>query len=379
MATKRIILVTAYNPHDVSKWSGTLYFLFDALAKDAGTVKVEYIRGALGIFDFTARAINKILRYFGMTLDSRFSTAYAVIIGTYLSVRLLFAKSGTLLGIAASNELSYVKTSRDIIYVSDGTFRAISALYPAFQKFPKWLKKQGDKNELRTLSKARYIIHPSRWANESARLHYGVPSDKLIEIPFGPNISGDWISRYYLQKSISCTQPIKLIFVSADWERKNGAQAVEITKSLIDAGLNAHLTIIGDAPDYVVKFGFVDYMGFLHKSDHKQLAKLCQAYSESHFFLLPTVADASPIVFAEAQAFGLPSIAYDIGGTASAIVHGKTGLLFRIGTPANEFAKEILRYVKSPELYNELSMNCRKRYQESANWSSWSKVILSHL
>jgi len=379
MATERIILVTAYNPRDVSKWSGTLYFLFDALVKNPGGVKVEYIRGPLGTLDFAARAVNKILRYFGVSLDCRFSTAFALISGAYLTVRLLFAKSGTLLGIAASNYLCYIKTSRDIIYVSDGTFRAIGALYPAFQQFPRWLRAQGDKNEQRTLSKARYIIYPSRWASDSAKLDYRVPNGKLIEIPFGPNISNDWIDRYYLQKSISCAQTIKLIFVSADWQRKNGDKAVEISRLLIDAGLHVRLTIIGVAPHYVTKLDFVEYMGFLRKSDPKQLAKLCQAYREAHFLLLPTIADASPIVFSEAQAFGLPSITYDIGGTASAIAHGETGLLFLIGTPTNRFAEEIVRYVQSPDLYHDLSLNCRKRYQESANWGNWSKIIVRHL
>ena len=47
MPTKRIILVTPYDPRDVSKWSGTLYFLFDALLKNAGNIEVEYIRGPL--------------------------------------------------------------------------------------------------------------------------------------------------------------------------------------------------------------------------------------------------------------------------------------------------------------------------------------------
>ena len=310
----------------------------------------------------------------GISLDCRFSTAFAFITGAYLTIRLLFTKSGTLLGIASSNYFGYIKTSREIIYISDGTFRAINALYPAFKKFPSWLQVQGDKNEQKTVSKARYIIYPSRWACESARHDYAVSGEKIFEIPFGPNISDDWISRYYAQKSVSRAQPTKLLFVSADWERKNGDEAVEICRVLINLGVNAHLTVIGDAPK--TKSDFVTCLGFLRKSDPKQLAKLCQAYQDAHFLLLPTIADASPIVFSEAQAFGLPSITYNVGGTGSAILDGETGLLFPVGTRAKEIANEILRHVNNPELYQRISIKCRRRYEQSANWGSWSKVIL---
>src|SRR5262245_30810152 len=105
MVVKRIILVTPYDPRDVSKWSGTLCFLYDAVVRNAGDVEIEYTKGGLGVIDFAARAGNKLLRYVGISLDCRFSTAFSVINGAYLTVRLLFAKPGPLLGIAASNYL----------------------------------------------------------------------------------------------------------------------------------------------------------------------------------------------------------------------------------------------------------------------------------
>jgi glycosyltransferase involved in cell wall biosynthesis len=374
MTTKRIILVTPYDPHDVSNWSGTVSFLFGALVRDQSGIDIQYIRGPLGVLDLIARGTNRFLRNFGISLDCRFSTVFALITGAYLTARLSFVKSGTLLGIASSNYFGYIRTTKEIIYISDGTFRAINALYPAFKKFQRWLQVQGDKNEQKTVSKARYIIYPSRWAIESAKQDYGVASDKIFEIPFGPNISDDWITRYYAQKSVSGARQTKLLFVSADWKRKNGDEAVEICRALIESGVDAHLMVIGDAPR--TKPDFVTYWGFLRKSDPKQLAKLCQAYQDAHFLLLPTIADASPIVFSEAQAFGLPSITYNVGGTSSAILHGETGLLFPVGTRAKEIANEISRHVRNPELYQNISINCRRRYERSANWDSWSKVIL---
>ena len=277
---------------------------------------------------------------------------------------------------AASNYLPYVKTSRDIIYVSDGTFRIVRDLYPAFRKFPKWLQAQGDKNERKCLSKARYVIYPSRWASESAKLHYEVPSDRIHEIPFGPNIADEWIELYYLPKTVSLEQPVKLIFVSADWERKNGDKAVEISQLLIEAGVDVRLIIVGDAPKYLAKLDFVEYKGFLSKSDVSQLRELCRSYREAHFLVLPTGADAFGIVFSEAQAFGVPPITYEVGGTGSAITHGETGLLLPRGASPAEFAAEIRRYVVNAILYEDLSMKCRRRYIDRANWRRWSELIV---
>ena len=90
MASSQITLVTPYNPNDVSKWSGTVFSIFRSLTENSGGAKVQYACGALALFDAGARLINKVSRLFGFSLDCRFSTAYAMLTGAYLSVRLLF-------------------------------------------------------------------------------------------------------------------------------------------------------------------------------------------------------------------------------------------------------------------------------------------------
>jgi hypothetical protein len=87
MATSQINLVTPYNPNDVSKWSGTIYSIFRSLTENSGGANIQYTRGALALFDLGARLINKACKLFGLSLDCRFSTAYAMLTGTYLSIR----------------------------------------------------------------------------------------------------------------------------------------------------------------------------------------------------------------------------------------------------------------------------------------------------
>ena len=374
MTTKRIIVVTPDDPNDVSGWSGTPYSIYRALVDNPGDTEITYVRGALRFLSLGARAANKLLRKLGITFDCRFSTAYSMLVGTCLTAHLKFVGQGTLLFIAGSEELAYLRTERPVIYISDGTFRVVAASYPNFRAFPKWLQVQGDRNEARSLSRADFIIYPSRWARDSATDDYGIPGDRIFVLPFGPNIPDHSIK--YSPKTIGAAGDIDLLFISADWGRKNGDLVLEICRFLMDRGAKVRLTIIGDIPGHATRLPFVRSLGFLRKSVARDLAVLCDAFREAHFLVLPTLADATPIVFSEAQAFGLPPISYDVGGVGGAISHGRTGLLLPRGAPPQRFAEEILKYSNDTKLYEELSRGTRKHYLQEANWGNWSRLIV---
>lgn len=378
MTDKSILFISPYDPEDVSKWSGTIYFLFQALKENAEDVPVLNVRGRFAaVLDFAARALNRIVQACGISFDCRFSTAYALISGAYFTIKLFFAKGDTIVAVAASNYMPYVFTRKPIIYISDGTFRSVCELYPAFRALPGWSRRQGERNEARSLSRARFAIYSSDWALESAQRHYGVRREQLFSLPFGPNIQPRLIEEYYDPKIIRSQDEIRILFVSADWQRKNGELVVEICQSLIAVGAKVRLITIGDTPAHADRLGFVDNRGFLHKSDRSELLEICEAYQQAHFFVLPTKADTFGVVFSEAQAFGVPSVTYDVGGTSAAVVHGKTGILLPVGSEAAAFSKCILRYIENPDLYHELSSCCRERYRTEANWQSWSALILA--
>jgi glycosyltransferase involved in cell wall biosynthesis len=374
MTGKRIIAITSYDPSDVTKWSGTPYFIYKALTDNASNTEVIYVRGLLRLFVFAARATNRLLRQLGMKLECRFSTAYAMLVGAYLTARLGVMGPGTLLFIAGSDELAYLRTNRRVIYISDATFRASATLNPHFCALPKWLKVQGDRNEARSLSRANFIIYPSRWASESAERDYGVASERIFVRPFGPNIP-DRLVRYSV-KAVDPADDINLLYIGTDWALKNGDLAVEVCKLLAAGGLKVRLTLVGQIPDYARRFPFVRALGFLRKSVAHELSLICDAFREAHFLILPTLADATPVVFSEAQAFGVPPISYEVGGVGGAITHGETGLLLPPGAPAEQFAKEIRRCVDDPKLYETLSRGSREHYLQRANWNNWARLIL---
>ena len=99
-------------------------------------------------------------------------------------------------------------------------------------------------------------------------------------------------------------------------------------------------------------------------------------YELAHFFVLPTLGEAFGIVFSEAQAFGCPSLTYAVGGTPTAVLDGITGFTLPIAAVAKDFAEVICSIVRDPRRYEQLSTNCRARYESEANWSSWAKTVV---
>jgi glycosyltransferase involved in cell wall biosynthesis len=367
-----IFFVSAHKATNVLNWSGTLNSLYRSLEAKNSRIPVVALDG--GWLSKIAKQINRVLFFLGIPFDVQMTTPYAVCAGLLISARLILMPRGPIVAVAASNYVPFLVTRRQIVYISDATFRAGAKLYPELKRLPNWLSKQCDRHEALSLKKASFIILPSKWASDSAKLDYGTNAEKLFELPFGANIPREVIETHYVHKSIN-NNTIQLLFASADWKRKGGDKAIEICSALRAAGVNAHLIVVGNAPEYVKRLEFVQFKGFLRKSDPDQLVEICRAYQEAHFLLLPTQADASPIVFAEAQAFGVPPITHEVGGTASSIEHGNTGLLFPLDASAVQFAEGILPYLRNPALYNRISQKCRRWYLHSAQWSRWSELI----
>jgi glycosyltransferase involved in cell wall biosynthesis len=367
-----IVFLSAHKATNILNWSGTLSSLLRSLESKSATTQVVALDGAW--LSTIARQIDRVLFSLGMTFESQLTTIYAFLAGIFTSVRLVFLPAGPIVAVAASNYVPFLLTRRTIIYISDATFASAAKLYPEMKSLPRWLFRQCDNHEALTLKRATFIILPSKWAAESAKTDYGIAAEKIFLLPFGANIAKDVIEAHYVPKCVDGSA-VQLLFASADWSRKGGDKAIEVCRALQAHGVNVRLTVIGRAPEHIRALDFVEYKGFLRKDDPKELTEMCEAFQKAHFFLLPTQADASPIVFAEAQAFGVPPVTHEVGGTASSIEQGTTGLLFPLTASPAQFAEAIIPYLQSPAMYEQLSRNCRAWYLGNTQWNRWSDLV----
>ena len=69
--------------------------------------------------------------------------------------------------------------------------------------------------------------------------------------------------------------------------------------------------------------------------------------------------ESQGVVFAEAQATGLPVVACDVGGVSDSLIHGETGVLCPQGD-VSAMAKAISGFWKNPELIDEFGRRGRQ-------------------
>lgn len=109
-----------------------------------------------------------------------------------------------------------------------------------------------------------------------------------------------------------------------------------------ELGLNSHVTFLG----YV---------------DQDRLQSL---YQQASCLIMPSQApETFGMIGVEAMRWGTPTIAVDLGGVDEWLEHGVTGLKVAPSDP-KALRSAIQDLLKEPELLEELSQNCRKRYED---------------
>ena len=368
----KIVFLSPGDPRDRTQWSGTINAIFVALQNRDGNVR--FITG--GVLELMGRAARKLSSLVGINLQLRYSKPFGWLAGWWASARIWTLKADAIVAVAASNYVAFLRTRRPIIYISDATFAAIERLYPEFRTLPAWLRRDGNDLERRSLRRSSHVIYPSEWARRSAVEDYGV-DDRIIHVlPFGPNLSRELLGKFRVVKTADFANSLRILFVAVDWERKNGDLVLEIGRALRRAGLPCELFLVGRIPATVRTGNGINVVGFLDKNDPADLTKLCALYEKADFFIMPTTADAYGIVFSEAQAFGCPSITFDVGGTSTAVLDNETGIVLPLTAKAEDFARRVEQLVRDPSSYETMSRNARRRYEQSANWEAWAETIL---
>src|SRR5690606_531712 len=99
-----------------------------------------------------------------------------------------------------------------------------------------------------------------------------------------------------------------------------------------------HYTIVGDGPlfqslqDQIHSLRLQEYVALIGERSQQDIKILLESH---HIYLMSSVTDSSGrcetqgVVTAEAQAMGLPVVAFDAGGVPYTILDGKTGILVK--------------------------------------------------
>jgi colanic acid/amylovoran biosynthesis glycosyltransferase len=200
---------------------------------------------------------------------------------------------------------------------------------------------------------------------ETNVLSLGCQQEKLHVIPMAIDVA------YFNSdkvKELPNKSEIKLISVGRLIDFKGFTYAIEAIHILVNKGVNIHYTIVGE--------------GFLLKSLQQQIKDLKlenhiklvgkrsqdyikQALDTHHIYLMSSITDeegrseTQGVVTAEAQAMGLPVVAFNNGGIPYTIRDRETGFL----VPEKDivaYANAINQLIEQPNYYQKISKNARE-------------------
>ena len=371
----KITYVTIFNPLDIHAWSGLGFYILRALQTSGfqveiiGSLKYEFV------FVYKAKEVlyTKILsKTYKMLWDPLLLNRFAAQVE-----RALASINCDVVFSIWTNPIAYLRTEKPIVFWGDATFAGLMGFYPSYSNLCAETIRDGNRAEQLALSKCRLAIYSSEWAANTAIQNYDVDPAKVKVVPFGANIECNrTLEDIKLIVKSKSFDACKLLFIGVDWFRKGGDLALQVAAQLNRRGIKTELHIVGCNP-LVSLPGFAKQYGFISKKTEEGRRLLDRLMAESHFFILPSRADCSPVVIPEASSFGLPVLAARVGGIPTAVRDGKNGQTFPLDAGPERYCDYIERLMSSKREYYDLALSSFAEYSERLNWSTASRKVYS--
>jgi glycosyltransferase involved in cell wall biosynthesis len=273
-----------------------------------------------------------------------------------------------------SVEIAMVRTDIPVIYDSDTVFHSMIDYYPEFTNLAPSTIRQGEYLEKKALDKATLFFATSEWAALSAERHYAVPPGKIRIIPHPPRL--DEIPD---RRTVVCDKPsdiCMLLFIGVNWNRKGGEIAVDTLTELNKTGIKAHLTIVGSRlPRQHAGNLHLTEAGRLDKNKPEDLKRYHDLLMVCHFLISPALADCLAVSLIEAAAYGLPAVAMDSGGVATAVKHNENGILLDPSAGGSEFAEAVRSLWNDRPKYNAMRVRAREIFEKELSEEAWVKKV----
>jgi glycosyltransferase involved in cell wall biosynthesis len=366
---------------DVRRGSGTFYNLAQEIERQGHTVT------RIGPFTFevplTARLINAVHRRLG----KRHPLFLDPFVGKRTGIQVAQRLAGVDYDVLLTNDMAigaFTPTSKPVVIYTD------VMITPDYAEKDLPGCRIGNLSAMtlglcrrtlrRALHRSALAVFPAEWSAQAAR-SYCRDTGKIKVIPFGANVAdpGPEIANGRTWKKVNAKGCFDLLFVGKDWVRKGGNVAIEAVRCLNASGLKARLHVVGTQVPGDVSPEQVRQYGLLDKSKPEEMQLLKRLFTEADAFILPSSSEGYVISVLEAAAFGLPTLAYDADGVRNAVVEGRTGLLFPLGSPGQVFADAVRLWQRQPEAYETLSRGARQHYETTVNWPACVARLMAEI
>lgn len=366
----KIAYVTNFDARTLSnKWSGIGYYIAQSLQKQS--IPLDYIE----LLDdkLTLQFVSKFKsRYYKYLRRNYIKYIEPLILRDYakqIPEKLNSSKADIVFS-AGSDSIAYLECNQPIVFWADATFANIIDFYSAYSNLCQESLYNAHLIQSISLHKSQLAIYSSDWAAQTAINYYNTDPEKVKVVPFGANIESNLtIDEIKNQIQSRPTNQCKLLFLGMDWFRKGGDVALKVAEKLNNSGLKTELTIVGCQPSVDKALpDFVKVLGFISKSTSEGQKKIYQLIADSHFLILPSIADCTPIVFCEANSLGVPCISRRVGGITTIIKDDLNGKLFDRDSDPTEYSEYIYDIFTNYNQYKQLALSAFNEYESRLNW-----------
>jgi len=374
MTVRLALATTTEDPRNPRAWSGTPHAILSALERLDGVE--THILGPLdpglklfvGLFKIYWKLRSKqFLWEREPSIQRRYNSQF--------NTKLRELNYDFILALGSISSAALPESVPYILY-SDSTFELMADYYPTLTRICSRSLKYGEATDQKAFSGARHVVVTSTWAADSVINHYGVPSERVSVVPIGAQhicqLGPDELEKRWQSR---LRGPMRLLWIGVEWERKGGDIAVAIAGELHKRGIPVELDIAGLTPPaeitslpYVRAHGFVDA--------RTQKGKLEDFFLSSFALLLPSRAECTSVVIADAASFGLPGFVSDTGGMRSMVIDGVNGEVLPPNATASAYADALSRYWGDPESYLNLARSSRRRYETVLSWDVAIRKIM---
>lgn len=361
--------MSAQNYQDKTVFSGTLYNMYRALSETDLEIIPLGNHQKYFIWRKISQKIQQLLR--GFTQQFQDEESINDEFSDQVNRQLRHRPCDIIFAPVASEELFFLNPTVPVCYLSDATVKLIAQTYN--QK----THAKHAQEESFAIAKATKLIYSSHWAAKSAITDYRADPSKLSIVPFGANIEKAPEIEAILEKCYNSR--CRLLFIGADWKRKGGQIAIDTLLSLLALDIDAELVILGCVPPGNYQHPRLTVIPWLNKNRSQDRKIFNQLLLNSHFLLLPTRADCSPIVLCEASAYGIPAITTDVGGIPDIIEPERNGFMLPSTATGKDYAAIIADCFMDKDRYYQLVKNARQEYETRLNWKTWAEQVSRNL
>jgi len=233
-----------------------------------------------------------------------------------------------------------------------------------------------------TFKYADYITVNSNFLKQKL-LNLECPEEKIVVIPMGIDVD------FFKNESLRIKQKtdvVRLLSVGRLIELKGHKYAIKAIDLLVSQGYNIEYYIVGNGElyndlDILIKQLALDK--HIKLSGFKSQVEIRELLEQTDIFLMSSTkdktgrAEAQGQVTAEAQAMGVPVVAFNSGGVKETIIDNQTGILVE-DKNVLDFSQSIKFLIDNNELREKMSKNAMKFVKQKFNLKTNTELLFSY-